>query len=145
VTAVGGLERRGRPTGTVDGTDLLPPMDHPDRNAARAVANARARRLAEQVRVRVRCSGALHTIELAGGRLRLVDHPACDRAFYRAAPVQLARCLDPEQLAGGPGRPAPDPQGSHRSGMARALLRRGSAFPAGHTKATAPWTRRTLR
>jgi hypothetical protein len=94
MTPAEGLEHRGRPTGTVDGTELLPPMDHPDRNAARAVAQARARRCTEQIRVRVRCSGRLHTIELAGGRLRLVDHVASDRAFYRAAPVQLPRCLE---------------------------------------------------
>jgi hypothetical protein len=89
-----GLEQRGRPTATLGGTDPLPPIAIPDRDAAKAVAAARVRRTVEEIRVRVRCSGALHTVELVGGRLRLVDHPASDRAFYRDAPLQLPRCFE---------------------------------------------------
>ena len=65
----GGLEHHGRPTAGLAGSDWLLPILVPEREEAKAVIAARARRLAERLQVRVRRGGRLHRIELAGGRL----------------------------------------------------------------------------
>jgi hypothetical protein len=93
-TGTGGLEHRGRPIAGLAGSKWLPPRLVPEREEAKAIANAHTRRLDEHLEIRVRCAGRRHRIQLAGGRLRLLDHPRAERRLYAAALVRPPRCIE---------------------------------------------------